>query len=151
MRSENTTAELFFQEILAKRWNNVGCFLTMLLEETSYEDIDRIDFGKPMVISMWVNALIHSKLYNTVAKGRYLFMKLIRSLWHISEVDLRWRLISSVAILFSMSPKTGGSKGRSVMYFVELADLVGLSREDVLETAAQYADSMTANTNRILQ
>lgn len=69
------------QSLEAHEWEKAGLFLGQILEEASYEALENINLGFGVMMRRWIDALVMTGLCTSSDKGRFLFMKIVRTLW----------------------------------------------------------------------
>lgn len=119
-------------------WSEAGAVFTEVLESSSYEDLDRIDFGTGAGLRTWTTVLILTGAYKATTKGRYLFMRLIRSVWPYADDSQRWELLCCAAQITQTFPSDTDSTQACFEYFHHMADIMGVSGEEVINLAQNH-------------
>lgn len=150
---DESRIQAFCDDLVAGEWARVGDFLTDLLDKTPCETLDGVNVGGYAPLSMWVNAMLCSGMYKASDKGRYFFMKLVREIWGASSVHDRWNLLCSVACLYKKIPQDLSSDESRVEYFNELADMMQVSRRELMHAVIQHKsnNAPSVHGNHVLQ
>lgn len=124
----------FGADLLLRRWDRVEPFLRNVLESTSYEVMDSVDFGDSEAMLLMLTTLLHTGLGKKTSQGRYLFTKLLRKAWAVSNEENRWKIICFAAFYYDFKFDKPYNPGVCQEYFYKIADVVGVIREEVMST-----------------
>jgi|GEM_PF-2490782 len=122
----------FRNDIKAQRWDRVGRFLQEILERVSYEAIEAVEYESDNIVLSMISVMAKTELRTASLKGRYLFSVLVRKAWTRVDDETRWRLLCYASAFYGISITQTYSSDVCLEYVYDLADKIGLLRDEVI-------------------